>query len=326
MPSEQIVHTLIKPRRLAPGQTIGIVSPASPPNELEKIRFSLDIIESLGFRVKPAPHLFERMGYLAGDDAARAADLNAFFADESVDAIFCERGGYGSSRLLPMLDYELIRANPKILMGYSDITSLLLGIYQKTRLVTFHGPIACQTYTPYTLAEFKKVLVDPQLPMLIGAPPPFERGEGRVEKLNRVTTLQPGKVQGRLMGGNLSLVSHLVGTPYFPDLSGAILFLEDVGEAVYSMDRMLTQLWLSGDLQKAAGVVFGKFTEHRPSEWIQNRLQEDVLAERVRALRLPAVSGLMIGHVEDQTIVPTGCLAELDAGAGTLRLLEEPVI
>jgi len=302
-----------------------VAAPASPPREPEGVRFAIDIVESLGFQVRPAAHLFDRAGYLAGDDATRAADLNDLFADETVDAIFCVRGGYGSSRLLPLLDYDLIRAHPKALLGYSDITALLLGIYQKTGLVTFHGPIAGQTYSPYTLAEFKKVLFDPHPPLALGAPPPFERRAGQVDRTNRITTLVPGRVQGRLLGGNLSLVSHLVGTSYLPDLTGAILFLEDVGEAVYSIDRMLTQLWLSGDLQQVAGIVFGKFTEPRPSEWAQNRLQEEVLAERVQAFGIPAVMGLMIGHVDDQATLPLGCLAELDAGAGTLLLLEEPV-
>jgi len=316
----------LKPARLEPGQTVGIIAPASPPNDPESLRFAIDIVESLGFHAKAAPHLFARNGYLAGEDTVRAADLNAFFADDKVDAIFCARGGYGASRLLPMLDYDIIHANPKILLGYSDITALLLAIFAKTRLVTFHGPIASQGFTAYTLAEFKKVLAKPQVPFSIGAPPPFERSEGNVEKNNRIQTLMPGKVRGRLIGGNLSLVAHLTGTPYMPDLTGAILFLEDISEAVYSIDRMLTQLWLSENLQKVAGIVFGQFTEHRVSEWVQNRLQEDVLSERVRHLNIPAVSGLMIGHIADQTIVPLGCMAELDADAGTLMLLEEPVI
>jgi muramoyltetrapeptide carboxypeptidase len=317
--------TLIKPGRLVPGQTVGVAAPSSPPREPEGVRFAIDIVASLGFHVKPAAHLFDRAGYLAGDDRTRLADLHDLFADDTVDAIFCVRGGYGSSRLLPLLDYDLIQAHPKVLLGYSDLTALLLGIYQKTGLVTFHGPIAGQAYSPYTLAEFKKVLFNPQPPLALAAPPPFERREGQAERANRLTTLVPGRVQGRLLGGNLSLVSHLVGTPYLPDLAGAILFLEDVGEAVYSIDRMLTQLWLSGDLQKVAGIVFGKFTEPRPAEWAQNRLQEEVLAERVQALGIPAVMGLMIGHVDDQATLPLGCLAELDAGAGTLVLLESPV-
>jgi muramoyltetrapeptide carboxypeptidase len=325
MPAHTNSPPLIKPQRLEAGQTIGIAAPASPTNEPEGVRFAIDTVESLGFNVQAAAHLFDRNGYLAGDDPVRAADLNALFADKNVDAIFCVRGGYGSSRLLPMLDYDAIRANPKVLLGYSDITALLLAVHRKTGLVTFHGPIAAQSYTSYTLAEFKKVLFDPHPPLTLGAPPPFERSEGRVEKANRITPLVPGTVQGRLFGGNLSLVTHLVGTPYLPDLAGAILFLEDVGEAVYNIDRMLTQLWLSGELQKVAGLVFGKFTEPRPSSWVQNRLLEDVLAERVQALGIPSVMGLMIGHMEDQTTLPLGCLAELDASAGTLRLLEAPV-
>ena len=316
----------VKPRRLAAGQTIGLAAPASPPNEPEGIRYAVEIIESLGYRVKPARHLYERAGYLAGDDAARAADLNELFGDAEVDAIFCERGGYGSSRLLPLLDYDLIRANPKALLGYSDITALHLAIQRQTGLVTFHGPIACQNFPPYALEALERVLVRPETPQALAAPPPFEQAPGRVERRNRLQTLYPGKVQGRLIGGNLSLVSHLVGTPYMPDLQGAILFFEDVGEAVYSIDRMLTQLWLAGCLQQAAGVVFGKFTEPRPSEWAQNRLQEDVLSERVRALRIPTLQGLMIGHIEEQATIPVGCMAELDASAGTLTLLEDPVL
>lgn len=317
---------LIQPKRLAPGQTIGLTAPASPPNDPENIRFAIDIIESFGFQVKPSSHLFDRSGYLAGDDATRASDLNELFADDSIDAIFCVRGGYGSSRLLPLLDFESIRSNPKVLLGYSDITSLLLGIYKQTGMVTFHGPIAGQTFTPYTLSEFKKVLFSPEIPMELGTPPPFEHGEGRAKKDNRIRTIVPGKAQGRILGGNLSLVAHLIGTPYMPDLSGAILFLEDVGEPTYAIDRMLTQLWLSGELQKVAGVVFGKFTELSRSEWAQDRLLEDVITERVRDLGIPTASGLMIGHVDDQTTVPIGCMGLLDADAGTLTLLEEPVI
>ena len=312
---DRVRSTPVKPRRLAPGQTIGIAAPASPPNEPEGVRIAIDLVESLGFRAQPAAHIYDRAGYLAGADAARAADLNQLFADPAVDAIFCMRGGYGASRLLPLLDYDVVRANPKALLGYSDITALLLGLYQQAGLVTFHGPIAGQNLTPYALAEMRKVLFDPRPPALLAAPPPFERGPGRVDRVNRVTPLVPGRVQGRLLGGNLSLVAHLIG-----------LLLEDVNEAVYSIDRMLTQLWLAGSLQQVAGLVFGKFTEHRPSEWAQNRLQEEVLAERARALGLPAVMGLMIGHVEDQATIPVGCLAELDAGAGTLTLLEAPVV
>jgi muramoyltetrapeptide carboxypeptidase len=317
---------LVRPRRLSPGQTIGLVAPSSPANEPERLRFAIETVESLGFRVRPGAHLFDREGYLAGADTARAADLNDMFADDAVDAIWCARGGYGASRLLPLLDFAGMRANPKPLIGYSDITALHMALHTQAGLVSFHGPVAWRALTPYTLGELQRVLFAPEAPLRLGAPPAFEPRPGQVEWENRVTTLQPGRARGRLLGGNLCLMAHLVGTPYFPDLRGAILFLEDVDEAYYRVDRMLTQLWLAGALAGVAGVAFGKFTEGGPSHgFVQNRVLEDILAERCQALKIPAVAGLMIGHVENQTTVPVGCLAELDADARTLTLLEPGV-
>lgn len=316
----------LKPRRLAAGQTIGLVAPSAAPNEADRVRFAMETIASLGFRVRPGAHLLDRDGYLAGADAARAADLNAMFAADDVDAVWCVRGGYGASRLLPLLDYDLVRRNPKALIGYSDITALHMALHTQAGLVSFHGPVAWRALTSYTLAELRQVLCATDVPVRVGAPPPFERREGQVEGENRVTTLQPGKARGRLLGGNLCLMAHLTGTPYAPDLRGAILFLEDVDEQLYRIDRYLTQLWLAGALAGVAAVAFGKFTRCEPSPFfIQNRPLEDILAERCRALGVPAVAGLMIGHVDDQTTLPIGCLAELDADAGTLTLLEAGV-
>jgi muramoyltetrapeptide carboxypeptidase len=303
-----------------------MVAPSAAPNEPERIRFAIDTIESLGFKVKPGAHLFDRDGYLAGSDAARADDLNGMFADDGVDAIWCVRGGYGASRILPALDYALMQRKPKALIGYSDITALHVAIHRHAGLVTFHGPVAFRAFTPYSLGELKRVLWTGETPVRLGGPPPFERAEGRVDWENRVATLVPGKARGRLLGGNLCLMSHLCGTPYFPDLRGAILFLEDVEEAYYRIDRMLTQLWLAGALAGIAGVAFGKFTNCNPSPFfLQNRPLDDILAERCRALGVPAISGIMVGHIEDQTTLPLGCLAELDADAGTLTLLEPGV-
>ena len=317
---------LLRPRRLSPGQTIGLVAPSSAPNEPEHIRFAIEVIESLGFRVRSGAHLFDRDGYFAGADAARAADLNAMFADDGVDAVWCVRGGYGASRILPMLDYDRMRRTPKALIGYSDITALHMALHTQAGLVSFHGPAAWRAFTPYTLGEWKRVLCEATVPVRVGAPPPFERREGHVDRENRVTTLVAGTAQGRLVGGNLCLMAHLTGTRYLPDLRGAIVFLEDVDEPYYRIDRFLTQLWLSGSLDGVAGVAFGKFSGCEPSpSFVQNRVLEDILAERCCALRVPAVSGLMIGHVDDQTTLPIGCLAELDASAGTLTLLEPGV-
>ena len=304
--------------------TVGVVAPASPTGENERTRFAVDIVRSFGFTVKEGRHLYRRDQYLAGTDEERAEDLMAMFADPSVDAIICLRGGYGSSRILPLLDYDVIRQSPKALIGYSDITSLLNAIFLKTGLIGFHGPIANQVFTDYTLAEFEKVLFEPQAPVRIGAAPPFEAGPGRAEEENRLTVFRAGKARGRMVGGNLTLVSHLIGTPFEPDFRDRILVLEDVYEPPYSIDRMLTQLWLAGRLQQVAGVALGKFTEGEASG--NSFSMEEVLRRRCEPLGVPVVRGLMIGHVEDQTVVPIGAMAELDADAGTLTLLEEAVI
>ena len=211
-----VAINVLKPKRLAPGQTIGVIAPSSPASEDDQIHAALEMLESLGFRIKTGAHLYRRYGYLAGSDAERAADLNDMFADPTVDAIVAFRGGYGASRLLPYLDYDLIRRNPKVLMGYSDITALLNGIHAKTGLVTFHGPIADGNFTPYTLAEFKKVLLNPEPPFVIGAPPVSEVGEGIVERKNRLVRIAPGTARGQLIGGNLTLMAHLTGTPSPP--------------------------------------------------------------------------------------------------------------
>jgi len=315
---------LSKPQRLRPGQTIGIIAPASSVSEFESIEMASDIVRSLGFEVKKGANLYERTNYLAGDDRDRAADVNAMFADDDVDAIFCLRGGYGTSRMLPYLDYETIAKNPKIILGYSDITALLNAIHRTTGLVTFHGPIALQNFTDYTFGEYEKVLVKPSPRTIIGQAPPFEGRAGRIDKTNRLTRIVGGRATGPLIGGNLSLLAAVHGTPYEPDYDGAILFLEDVAEAPYRVDRMLTQLWLAGALAKVAGVAIGKFTDTDGYDGNEFSI-EDVLRMRFEPLGVPTLRGLMIGHVDDQTTVPLGVEAELDADAGTLTLLEAAV-
>ncbi|MFC3093161.1 LD-carboxypeptidase [Alteromonas sediminis] len=312
------------PKRLVKGMTIGLVAPASNMAENEDIRFAMDVVRSLGFKVKTAPHLFERNQYLAGTDEERANDINTLFADKEVDAIFCLRGGYGTPRILPYIDYDTIAKNPKVLLGYSDITALLNAIYKETGLICYHGPIAGQNFTDYTLSQFKNVLVNPKSSMQIGQPPACEDcREGYVEKKNRLTTFVGGKASGKLIGGNLSLLVTMLGTPYEPDFSGAILFLEDVDESPYRIDRMLTHMWLAGALQKCAGFVLGKFTGAKSSG--NSFSVEKVLTDRLTPMGVPTVRGLMIGHVEDQTVVPVGLRAELNADAQTLTLLEPSV-
>jgi muramoyltetrapeptide carboxypeptidase len=312
-----------KPRRLAKGDTVGLIAPASNAGEDESIRFTVDLVQSLGFHVKEGKYLYRRNQYLAGTDQERAEDVNTMFDDDEVDAIFCTRGGYGTPRILPYLDYDLIANNPKVFLGFSDNTAILTAMHVKSRLIGFHGPNMGQNLSDYTLAEFKKVLVNPSPTAYIGQAPAIESREGFVERTNRITRITGGIATGHLVGGNLSLVATLIGTPYEPDFRGSILFLEDTNEAPYRIDRMLTQLWLAGKLQQAAGIAFGKFT--KADDEGNTFSIEEVIRMRCEPLGIPVIRGLMIGHVQDKTVVPIGLPAKLDADAGTLQLLEAAV-
>jgi muramoyltetrapeptide carboxypeptidase len=314
----------LKPPRLEPGMTVGLVAPAGASSNREEVRYAGDVLRSLGYRVKEGEHVYARTQYLAGTDRQRAADVNAMFADPEVHAIFTLRGGYGTMRTLPHLDYERIAKHPKVVIGYSDISGLLFGLHARTGLVGFHGPCATSTFSEYTLAEYRKVVENPQPSTVIAAPPSVEYPPGRAERSNRITTFVGGRARGPLIGGNLSLLSPLIGSPYAPDLSGAILFLEDVNEAFYRIDRMLTHLLLAGQLERLAGIVLGKFTKI-PVEGNSFNLEE-ITEHLLMPLGIPIVRGLMIGHIQDKATVPLGVEAELDADAGTLTLLEPAVV
>jgi len=317
------ISNTVKPKRLRPGMSVGLVTPASNVPEDQELHAAMDLVRSLGFSAEPAANLFSRTQYLAGTDQQRADDLNAMFADTDIDAIFCVRGGYGSGRLLRYLDYDMIAANPKVIMGYSDITSILNAIYLRTGLVTFHGPIAGGNFSNYTYEQYKKVLIEPTQIARIGEPPEFETRPGVVDWKNRLTTIVSGVAEGHLVGGNLSLMVTLVGTPFEPQFEGAILFLEDVDEPPYSVDRMLTHLWMAGKLEQVAGIVLGKFTD---DGYDSNTFSmEEVLRDRLEPLGIPTLRGAMIGHIEDKTVVPLGVRARLDADAGALTLLESAV-
>ena len=312
-----------KPQRLRPGMTVGLVTPASNVPEDQELHIAMDLVRSLGFIAKPSANLFSRTQYLAGTDKQRADDLNAMFADPEVDAIFCVRGGYGSGRLLRYLDYDMIAANPKVILGYSDITAILNAIYLRTGLITFHGPIAGGNFSDYTYDQYNRVLVEPTSTTEIGNPPVFETRPGVVDWENRLTPIVSGSAEGHLVGGNLSLVVTLLGTPFEPNFDGAILFLEDVSEPPYSVDRMLTHLWMTGKLERVAGIVLGKFTD---DDYDSNTFSmEQVMRDRFEPLGIPTLRGTMIGHIEDKTVVPIGIQARLDVDAGTLTLLEAAV-
>jgi muramoyltetrapeptide carboxypeptidase len=317
-------RAVLKPPRLEPGMTVGLIAPAGASGNREEVRYGIDVLRSLGYRVKPGEHVYARTQYLAGSDRQRADDVNAMFADPDVQAIFTLRGGYGTMRTLPYLDYGLIAKNPKIVIGYSDISGLLFGLHARTGLVGFHGPCATSTFSEYTLAEYRKVIEAPQPRTVVAAPPEVDYPRGRAERKNRITTFVGGRARGPLIGGNLSLLSPLIGSPYAPDLRGAVLFLEDVNEAFYRIDRMLTHLLLAGKLQQLAGIVLGKFTKI-PVEGNSFNLEE-ITEQLLTPLGIPVVRGLMVGHIEDKATLPLGIEAELDADAGTLTLLEPAVL
>lgn len=318
----------LRPKALAPGSRVALVSPASPGAEAESAVIAEEVVASLGLVPKRMPAAARQTMYLAGSDEERAADLNAAFRDPSIDAVWCIRGGYGSGRLLPLLDWEAIRRNPKPLLGFSDITALLNGFYARTGLVTFHAPTCSENLSDYTLAELKRVVFTPEAAGVVAAAPPLEPKEGFVDREDRLRRIAPGTGRGRLVGGNISVFSMLVGTPWEPPLAGSILFLEEVGEEPYRIDRWLTHFVLTGRLARCAGIVFGKFKDCGPGDegsYQGTWTWQEVVADRLGKLGIPVLAGLRFGHVADKSTFPVGVLAELDVAAGTLSLLEPAV-
>ncbi len=313
--------TIIKPKRLSPGDTVGLVLPATAAFEADEIQFAKEQMEAIGFKVIIGKHAFDKWGYFAGHDRDRADDINQMFANDNVAGVVCYTGGWGSPRVLPYLDYDLIRRKPKVLIGYSDITALLNAVHRKTGLITFHGPVGGSTFDPFTLDNFRKVVMTAEPAGLL--PTPSKKPTELVDRTNRILKIAPGKATGPLIGGNLTMIATLMGTPYQPDTSGAIVFLEDVHEEPYRIDRMLTTLALGNIFDKCAGVVFGRCSDcgvKGPSFSL-----EEILRDRFGGLAVPVISGLSFGHIEQKLVLPIGARATLDADGGTLRVEEGAV-
>ncbi|MCP2729860.1 S66 peptidase family protein [Limnofasciculus baicalensis] len=306
--------SILKPPRLKVGDTVGLISPAGVVDKKTVDEFTKILLE-LGLKVKLGNHILDRYGYLAGKDIARAADINAMFADTSVAGIFTMAGGWGCNRILPLLDYELIRRNPKIIMGFSDVTSLILAIYARCGIITFHGPLATSTWNQFSVEYVRQILFDGEAMLF------------RNLLSTSVETITSGKVRGRLVGGNLSLVTALVGSGYLPNWDKMILFVEEVREDVYRVDRMLTQLKLAGILDKIAGFIFGQCTKCTAGEDNEPSLTlQEVLLEHIQPLGIPAWYGSMIGHIPDKFTLPLGVEVEIDADLGVIRMLESAVV
>lgn len=308
-----------KPPRLAIGDTVGVVSPASTLSSDDGLDRAEWWIRGMGLVPKFGPNAGGRYGYLAGTDEQRAADLNAAYADPEVKAVFAVRGGWGGARILPLLDWATIRANPKLLIGFSDVTALHLAFAKRAGFATIHGGNATSSWRKQSWESLWRLAFAGATPTLGGAA--MEAEAGRPAR-----TLVGGKATGRLLGGNLTILSTLMGTGWLPDFEGAILFLEDVNEAEYRVDRMFQQLKLAGVLDRLAGIIFGQCTSCATTEPDYAGLTLDQLIDHYfTPLGIPAITGFNTGHIANQLSLPSGARVEMDGDARTIRLLE-PIV
>jgi muramoyltetrapeptide carboxypeptidase len=308
------MNNRIKPPRLEPGDRIAITAPANW-GDRAKIQFAAQRLEKLGLKVTLGETLSKQVGYLAGTDKERAQELNEMFANPDIKAIICARGGYGSGRIADQLDYEAIKANPKVFWGFSDITFLHTAISRKTGLVTFHGPMmSClsgEDVHPITLNNFGQLL-SPEKTRY-------------TEAISPLYTLVEGKAQGQLVGGNLSLLVSTLGTPYELDTRGKILFIEDIDEEPYRVDRMLNQLKQAGKLAEASGILIGDFHNCEPNKRKISLTLREVFGDHIVPAGKPTLAGFKIGHCSPHFAVPLGVMAKVDTFMKTLEMLEPAV-
>ncbi len=316
----------MKPQALKPGDTVGLITPGTYVSDPDRLALVKRTVEYFGLKPKFGRNVGKRAGYLGGSEEERLEDLHAMFRDDSVRAVFCIRGGVGSSRLLDRIDYELIRTRPKIFLGFSDITSLHLAIHRRAGLVTFHGPVMISAFSEYTQNWFRKALFEARPLGSITNPP--ESNALRPSHVLR--TVRPGRARGPLVGGNLTLVTQLMGTPFEIETQGRILFLEDVDEQPYNVDRMLTQLRLAGKFDGVAGVIWGECSDCVPREFrpsFESTFSTGEVVDQILGkLNVPVLSGLVIGHTSDQLTLPIGVTATLDAGRAEVTIEESGTV
>lgn len=307
----------IKPPKLRTGDTIGVVGPASPPIK-ERLDKGIQYLQQLGYRVKLGQHIDDTYGYLAGQDADRVQDINRMFRDPEVNAIFCTRGGYGTPRLLEQIDYDAITRHPKILVGYSDLTALQLAIFHHTQVITFSGPMVAvemgKGISSFTERHFWEILTSEEKKIIFSG----ENGPLRC--------LKNGKSEGRLLGGCLSMICSIIGTPFLPNFEDAVLFVEDVGEEPYRIDRNFMQLKLAGILDRLNGIVFGKFEDCQPSSDTPSLTLEQVIEHVIGDLEIPVMADLPYGHVDIKYTLPVGAKVRLDTEVGGLEMIDAVVV
>ena len=317
IPKER-VYGLNKPRALKLGDTIGLIAPSSPTSG-ENVEKAKKTIIDMGFKVKMGKSPYERYGYLSGSDEIRAEDINEMFKDDQVDGIICLRGGYGTPRILDLIDYHAIRENPKVFVGYSDITALHIAFNQISNLLTFHGPMVTSDiigdFSDFSRDNLFDITMNTENTKTISNP------EGE-----RIVTINGGLAEGEIVGGNLSLIVSTIGTPYEIDTKDKILFIEEVGEEPYSIDRMLNQLRLSGKLEDASGIILGDFKNCDSEKHDESLTLEQVITDLVKPEGKPTIFNLKAGHCEPMVTLPFGVKAKLDADKGEIYILENSVM
>ena len=309
----------IKPNRLHKGDTVGLIAPASSFDKegLEKAKTN---IRNLGFEVKISSNLYKKWGYLAGSDQERVDDIHEMFLDKEVKAIWCIRGGYGVTRILHMIDYNIIKQNPKIIIGYSDITALIHAIYIHTGLVGFHGPVAKSSPDPYNTEYINKILINPMPTVHISY---HKTGD---QPIYNPYVITPGTATGELSGGNLSLLSALAGTDNHWDAKDKLVFIEDIEERPYRIDRMLTQLLQGANLADAKAIILGVFRGCEKEEGDEDSLSlKQVLQDRLGQLGIPVFYGFSFGHIHKICTLPVGIEAKFDTSIPEITLLEPAV-
>ena len=312
---------IIKPKRLKKGDTIGLIAPASPVSEKGYSR-AMKNLTDLGFKYKTGSALMHKYGYLAGDDKSRIDDIHTMFADPEVDAIWCIRGGYGTTRILDELDYSLIKENPKVFIGYSDITALHQAIFVNTGLISFHGPLAGSELTDYSRRSFESILKNNETIIK-----PYKYDSRKDPEHYKPEVIIPGQMQGILTGGNLSLIASLAGTIYQLDTMDKIVIMEDVDEKPYKIDRMLTQIINSSGLNGAKGILLGIFDKCHPKPEDKNSLTlMETIRDRLGNLDIPVYYGFSFGHIKNNCTIPFGIMAKFDTDRQQIKLMEKALL
>jgi len=315
--NEKLLKAQLKPTVLKSGDTIGIVTPASQVRR-EKLENGIKYLKEKGYEIILGDHVYDEHGYLAGKDDDRINDFHKMFANPEVKAIISSRGGYGTPRILDELDYELIEKNPKIYVGYSDVTALQLAIWKHTGLVTFSGPMAAVEMgtgiDPFSEENLWPLICGTQI-------------DGFFSKTtdSPIEVLRPGKVKGTLLGGCLSLISSVIGTKHQPDFSGSILILEDIGEQPYRIDRYLSQLKSAGIFEQINGVILSKFIDCEEKEDEPTLSLDEIFLDYFGSLSIPVIKNFLYGHVPKKFTIPIGVEVELNTDSQRVQLLEPAV-